>query len=259
MFDPNPIAVNPAISFAPVVTGHLPNNADGSSATQALLDDMPTPEQMWGQGGVASAPEDTTFNATPLRDESPSGCSPTQLFLVVSDGTKQDGTASISGDLEDSGGCIGTPSSAGGNPAEPDANDGEAVSDGPELHRSPVVVSGNYDPDSDDSCASIFGLRDIVHEIEEFDELSDASSQGADEITTAERGRVCKWRADNLLTDDFDFAYVFPDFDEAYSNAGRAVAKSWSKARILVKPEILADKTRFSEIEGTTRKIRRVG
>ena len=45
MFDPDPIAVNPAISFAPIVTGHSPNNADGSSATQDLLDDMPTPEK----------------------------------------------------------------------------------------------------------------------------------------------------------------------------------------------------------------------
>ena len=154
--------------------------------------------------------------------------------MVVSDGAKQDGTASISGDLEDSGGCIGTPSSAGGNPAGPDANDGEATSDGPGLHLRPAVVSGTYDPDSEDSCASIFGLRDSVHEIEEFDELSEASSQGGDEITMAERGIVCKWRAENLLTDDLDFAYVFPDFDVAYSNAGRAVAKSWSKARILV-------------------------
>ena len=59
----------------------------------------------------------------------------------------------------------------------------------------------------------------------------------------AERCRVCKWRADNLLTDDLDFAYVFPNFDKAYLNAGRAVAKSWSKSRILASPEVSADES----------------
>ena len=75
MFDPSPVAANQAISFAPAATGYLPNNADDSSATQSLMavkensspmytsidpnasgvehalrDEIPTPEQMWGQG-----------------------------------------------------------------------------------------------------------------------------------------------------------------------------------------------------------------
>ena len=74
----------------------------------------------------------------------------------------------------------------------------------------------------------------------------------------AERSEVGKWRADNLLTDDFDFAYVFPNFDKAYLNAGKAVAKFWSKARILASPEISANEARFNEIEGTVKKIREV-
>ena len=132
------------------------------------------------------------------------------------------------------------------------------MSHGPDPHGSAVDVSGDNDPDSDDSCASIFGLRYIIHEFEEIDELSDASSQGGDEITTAERGMVCKWRAENLLTDDLDFAYVFPDFEEAYSYAGRAVAISWSKAKILATPKISSDKAGFDEIRGTAMKIRRI-
>ena len=54
--------------------------------------------------------------------------------------------------------------------------------------------------------------------------MSGASSQGDDEMAVAERERVSRWREDNLLLDDLDFAYVFVDVEEAYSYAGRAVA-----------------------------------
>ena len=74
--DHAPVAVDAAITLATVVTGHLPNNASGLGTTpslmaagrnssltvaktvpsaagveQAPLDEIPTPEQMWGQGG----------------------------------------------------------------------------------------------------------------------------------------------------------------------------------------------------------------
>jgi hypothetical protein len=68
--------------------------------------------------------------------------------------------------------------------------------------------------DSDESGASIFGLRSAIHEVEEGDELSDASSQGDDEMAVADRERVNRWRKDNLLLDDLDFAYVFANFEE---------------------------------------------
>ena len=86
---------------------------------------------------------------------------------------------------------------------------------------------------SDESGASIFGLRSALHEVEEDDELSDSSSQGDGEMampshhgaarvgrTVAEKVRVSKWRTENFLLDSLDFAYVFKDFEEAYFLAG---------------------------------------
>ena len=95
--------------------------------------------------------------------------------------------------------------------------------------------------DSDESGASIFGLRRALHEVEEGDELSDSSSQGNDEMAVAERKSVYRWRTDNPLLDDQDFAYVFADFEEAYSHAEPAVAISWSRTRVLVAPDIVKD------------------
>jgi hypothetical protein len=86
--------------------------------------------------------------------------------------------------------------------------------------------------DSDESQASIFGLRSALHEVEDEDELSEASSQDNDEKAVAERDSVKDWRADNFLQYELDFAYVFVDFEEAYKHAGRAVAVAWSRARI---------------------------
>ena len=62
---------------------------------------------------------------------------------------------------------------------------------------------------------------------------------------------VRRWRSDNLLMDNLDFAYVFVDFKEAYSNAGRAVAVSWSSARILAEPGMITDVNWVSKMEGT--------
>jgi hypothetical protein len=112
--------------------------------------------------------------------------------------------------------------------------------------------------DSDESGASIFGLRSALHEVEEDDELSDASSQGDDRRAMAEKERVTRWRTDNLLQDDLDFAYVFVDFEEAYSNAGRAVAVSWSRARVLAEPEMVTDVAKISAVEATVTKVRKV-
>ena len=60
------------------------------------------------------------------------------------------------------------------------------------------------------------------------------------------------------MTDDLDFAFVFPNFGEAYSHSGRAVAKTWSKARILARPGVYADKTKFSGIVDSAEKIRKL-
>ena len=77
-------------------------------------------------------------------------------------------------------------------------------------------------------------------------------------MAVAERERVYRWRTDNLLLDDQDFAYVFANFEEAYSNAGRAVAVSWSRARVLAEPDIVTDEAKISAVEATATKIRRV-
>ncbi len=111
---------------------------------------------------------------------------------------------------------------------------------------------------SDESDASIFGLRSILHEVEEVDALSDASSQGSDEMAVAERERVDKWREDNLLLDDLDFAFVYVDFEEAYFQAGRAVAVAWSRARVLAEPEMVSDMAKITAVEATATKIRKV-
>ena len=60
------------------------------------------------------------------------------------------------------------------------------------------------------------------------------------------------------MLDDLDFAYFFADFEEAYSHAGRAVAVSWSRARVLAEPEMITDMARISKVEGTATTIRRV-
>ena len=110
--------------------------------------------------------------------------------------------------------------------------------------------------DSDESQASVFGLRSALHELEEDDELSGASSHDEDDRALAERDRVTSWRTQNLFQYDLDFAYVFEDFEQAYSHAGRAVAVAWSKARFLAEPEM--NEARFSAVEATSTKVRKV-
>jgi len=112
--------------------------------------------------------------------------------------------------------------------------------------------------DSDESGASIFGLRGALHEVEEGDELSDVSSQDDGERAVAEKERVNKWRIENLLQDDLDFAYVYVDFEEAYAQAGRAVAVAWSRARVLAEPEMVTDMAKISAVEATGTKVRKV-
>ena len=112
--------------------------------------------------------------------------------------------------------------------------------------------------DSDGSHASVFGLRSALHEVEEDDELSEASSHDEDERAVAERERVNTWRTENFLQYDLDFAYVFVDFEQAYSHAGRAVAVAWSRARFLAEPELVTDEAKISAIEATATKVRKV-
>jgi len=148
-------------------------------------------------------------------------------------------------------------SSAGGNPVKLEPTTVEPVgvcpgeSEAESVDRFTVLAS-------DESDASIFGLRSVLHEVEEIDELSEASSGGSDEMAVAERERVSKWRTENLLLDDLDFAYVYADFEEAYSHAGRAVAMAWSRARVLAEPEMVSDMAKISAVEATATKIRKV-
>jgi hypothetical protein len=111
---------------------------------------------------------------------------------------------------------------------------------------------------SDDSDASIYGLRRTIHKIERGDELSDSSSQDNGMMALVDRRRVHKWREDHTLLDDEDFANVFVDFDEAYYNTGRAVSSAWSKAKIQSDPGIVTDSSRLSAVEVTAAKIRAV-
>ena len=110
--------------------------------------------------------------------------------------------------------------------------------------------------DSDASQASIYGLRSALHEVEQEDELSEASSYDHDSRAVAERGRVNLWRTQNLLESDPDFAYAFNNFQSAYAHAGRAVAAAWSNARFLAEPDM--DEAMLSAIEATADKIRAV-
>ena len=141
--------------------------------------------------------------------------------------------------------------SAGGNPAKhkPAAEE--------ESHSDAELTDGFTVLDSDDSAASIFGLRSALHEIEDCDELSDQSSQ-EDDFWGAEKERVAKWRAVHFLLDERDFAFVFTSFEEAYANAGRAVAMAWRKARIQAEPEMVLDAAKSSAVDATATKIRKV-
>ncbi len=146
-------------------------------------------------------------------------------------------------------------SSSGGNPVklEPVVLDSDGADEDGAGYDSEFTVLA-----SDESGASIFGLRSALHEVEEDDELSDSSSQGDGEMAVAEKERVSKWRTDNLLLDSLDFAYVFTDLEDAYSYAGRAVAVSWSRARVLAEPEMVTDMAKVSAVEATATKIRKV-
>jgi len=107
--------------------------------------------------------------------------------------------------------------------------------------------------DSDGSQASAFGLRSALHKVEVDDELSEASSHDEDDRAVTERDRVKAWRTQNFLQGDFDFAYFFNSFEEAYSQTGRAVAAAWSKARFLADP-----KADIIAIKATATKVRKV-
>ena len=87
---------------------------------------------------------------------------------------------------------------------------------------------------SDDSGASIFGLRGRIHasdgEWSDGDE-SLISDDNEDVDAQAEKDAVAKWRQTQLLDNDRDFAFVYINFEEAYLDAGRPVAMAWSRCR----------------------------
>ena len=75
--------------------------------------------------------------------------------------------------------------------------------------------------------------------------ISSQEEEGSPDLTD----EVVKWRSDNLLTDNTDFAHFFLNLEEAHSNAGHAVATSWSKARSWAGPEMINDASRVSRIQ----------
>ena len=111
---------------------------------------------------------------------------------------------------------------------------------------------------SDESDASIFGLRHMLHEVEEGSEISAASSDDDNEIAVAERKAVAEWRIAAGMECVMDFAYCFVNFEEAYKSAGQPVAVAWSTARLLACPELAADMAKVSKIDATTTKIAKV-
>lgn len=152
------------------------------------------------------------------------------------------------------------PSSSKGNPFNIEAIEDDAEGIGGII--TPDDLGDSDVPwiviDSDESDASILGLRHTLHEIEEGSEISAASSDEDDEMAVAEREAVVKWRTDNEMLDDMDFAYCFVDFDEAYISAGRAVSIAWSRARLLAEPAMVSDMAKVSKVDATTTKFLRV-
>ena len=52
--------------------------------------------------------------------------------------------------------------------------------------------------------------------------------------------------------------FVYVDVVEAHSQAGRAVATTWSRARVLAEPELVSDVAKDNAVEATATKIRKV-
>ena len=50
-------------------------------------------------------------------------------------------------------------------------------------------------------------------------------------LQMVEEDRVKTWRQQHQLSDDGDFAFDFLDYDQALTQAGRAVAHAWLEAR----------------------------
>ena len=199
---------------------------------------LPKLQELWSQGRLGECyPHINLYDL----QESINGC------------PDIDGWKSSQSDHPPSGQAASS-SSAGGNPVKHDP-EGETLK---VTQSSKLIDSDSTAHSSDESGASLFGLRSALHEMEEDDELSNASSQGEDERAMAEKERVCRWRTSNLLEDDLDFAYIFANFEEAYANAGRAVAMSWSRARVTAEPGMATDMARFGAVEATATKVRKV-
>ena len=161
----------------------------------------------------------------------------------------------------------GAPSSSKGSPIkiEPpeeyeDYEDEEGEEEAGSGHDSEVESNGTHwtVPDSDESDASVYGLRRMLHDVEEGSEISAASSNEDDERSVAEREAVLTWREANDMIDDKDFAFCYVTFEEAYREAGQPAAVAWSRARLMAEPNMASDVAKVSKIDATTTKIRKV-
>ena len=105
---------------------------------------------------------------------------------------------------------------------------------------------------SDDSQASIFDLRGRIHSTDgEWTEGEESLVSADNEDGEAERQAVAKWRDNECLQDDQDFAFVYVDFNEAYSGAGRAVAMAWARCRQRAELSLSTDAVHVSRISAS--------
>jgi len=111
--------------------------------------------------------------------------------------------------------------------------------------------------------------RPSIHPMEVFPSDRDGPSRGhvlqaaqceetgsLNALALSSRSRSQRFKAsitENVMLGDLDSAHVFMDFEKAYSEAGRAVAEAWSRARFLAEPE-----AEISAIRATAAVVRKV-
>ena len=68
---------------------------------------------------------------------------------------------------------------------------------------------------------------------------------GDDPVAKQVAKHVEEWRLKHKLTQDTDFAYRFSSVDEAFAEAGRAVAEAWNRVAVLSRGETRRDELRL--------------
>ena len=73
-----------------------------------------------------------------------------------------------------------------------------------------------------------------------------------------EQNRVAKWSRGNLAQDGRDFAFWFSSFQEAYTQAGRAVALAWTKVRECEESTLANDAARVLAVAATPARTKEI-